>query len=120
MREAKFGPHAAASAVEPAQRAAAPPGGDVVLVIDGWKNFTETLPDSTERVIALMRARNYGVRVVITHTSTLSGVRTAIRNETGAEAGDEAGQEHDTRCSATRAIRSAARPGRCPTAPGGG
>lgn len=28
-----------------------------------------------------MRARNYGIRVVLTHTSTLSGVRSAIRNE---------------------------------------
>ena len=36
----------------------------------------------------LMRARNYGVRVVITHTSYLSGIRTGDpRAETSAEAG---------------------------------
>jgi type VII secretion protein EccCb len=52
-----------------------------VLVIDGWANFTENHDKHVDAVIALMRARNYGVRVVLTHTSSLSGVRSAIRNE---------------------------------------
>jgi type VII secretion protein EccCb len=72
VREAKFGPHPHDVGVE---------GGDVVLVIDGWANFTENYDKHVDAVIALMRARNYGVRVVLTHTSTLSGVRSAIRNE---------------------------------------
>jgi S-DNA-T family DNA segregation ATPase FtsK/SpoIIIE len=72
VREAKFGPHPQDIGVE---------GGDVVLVIDGWANFTENHDKHVETVISLMRARNYGVRVVITHTSTLSGVRSSIRNE---------------------------------------
>jgi S-DNA-T family DNA segregation ATPase FtsK/SpoIIIE len=32
--------------------------------------------------MALLRTRNYGVRVVLTHTSHLSGIRSAIRAET--------------------------------------
>ena len=72
VREAKFGPDPHNIGVE---------GGDVVLVIDGWANFTENYDKHVDAVIALMRARNYGVRVVLTHTSTLSGVRSAIRNE---------------------------------------
>jgi type VII secretion protein EccCb len=72
VREAKFGPNPSDVGVA---------GGDVVLIIDGWANFAEAMPKHTDTVMSLMRARNYGVRVVITHTSYLSGLRSAIRTE---------------------------------------
>jgi type VII secretion protein EccCb len=72
VREAKFGAAPHDIGVE---------GGDVVLIIDGWANFTDNYDKHVDSVIALMRARNYGIRVVITHTSSLAGVRSAIRNE---------------------------------------
>ncbi|MDT5117522.1 MAG: hypothetical protein QOE30_3261 [Mycobacterium sp.] len=72
VREAKFGPNPTDIGVA---------GGDLVVIIDGWANFAEAVPKHVETVTSLMRARNYGVRVVITHTSYLSGLRTAIRTE---------------------------------------
>lgn len=72
VRQAKFGPNPTDIGVA---------GGDVVVVIDGWANFAEAMPKHVETVTHLMRARNYGVRVVLTHTSYLSGLRTAIRTE---------------------------------------
>ena len=73
VREAKFGPTPTDIGV---------PGGDVVLVIDGLENFSKDHPNGLETVLRLMNARNYGVRVVITHTSLLSGMRTSMRNAT--------------------------------------
>jgi type VII secretion protein EccCa/type VII secretion protein EccCb len=73
VRQAKFGPNPADIGVE---------GGDIVVVIDGWANFSEATPKHVDTVMALLRARNYGVRVVLTHTSHLSGIRSAIRAET--------------------------------------
>ena len=75
VREAKFGPGLDVGV----------DGGDVVLIVDGWANFTEAAPQQAEAVISLLRARNYGVRVLITHTSHLAGLRSAIRIETGQE-----------------------------------
>jgi type VII secretion protein EccCb len=73
VRQAKFGPHPTDVGV---------PGGDIVVIIDGWANFADAVPKHVDTVMSLLRARNYGVRVVITHTSHLSGLRTAIRAET--------------------------------------
>lgn len=73
VRQAKFGPNPVDVGVE---------GGDIVLVIDGWANFSEATPKHVDTVMTLLRARNYGVRVVLTHTSHLSGIRSAIRTET--------------------------------------
>ncbi|BBZ15025.1 type VII secretion protein EccCa [Mycobacterium branderi] len=73
VRQAKFGPHPSDIGVA---------GGDVVVVIDGWANFAEAMPKHVDTVMSLMRARNYGVRVVVTHTSHLSGMRTGMRAET--------------------------------------
>jgi S-DNA-T family DNA segregation ATPase FtsK/SpoIIIE len=73
VREAKFGPHPSDIGVE---------GGDIVVVIDGWANFCEHAPKQVDAVMSLLRARNYGVRVVLTHTSHISGIRSAIRAET--------------------------------------
>ena len=53
----------------------------MVLVVDGWANFGEAMPAQTDAIVALMRARNYGVRVVVTHTSWISGLRIALKNE---------------------------------------
>jgi S-DNA-T family DNA segregation ATPase FtsK/SpoIIIE len=72
VRRAKFGPD---------PRDIGVPGGDVVLVVDGWANFSEAMPTQAELILTLMRARNYGVRVVLTHTSYLSGLRIAMKNE---------------------------------------
>jgi S-DNA-T family DNA segregation ATPase FtsK/SpoIIIE len=95
VRAVKFG---GAGVVSPAQQAAARniTGGEVVLVIDGWKNFTETYPDLGPRVQALMRARNYGIRVLYTHTSTISGLPTGVKTETGQILELKLVQEHDT------------------------
>ncbi|PXX01564.1 type VII secretion protein EccCa [Mycolicibacterium moriokaense] len=73
VREAKFGANPHDIGVE---------GGDIVLVIDGWANFSEHAPKHVDTVMSLLRARNYGVRVVLTHTSHISGIRSAIRAET--------------------------------------
>jgi type VII secretion protein EccCa/type VII secretion protein EccCb len=56
-------------------------GGDVVLVVDGWANFCDVMGQQADAIVALMRARNYGVRVVVTHTSWISGLRIALKNE---------------------------------------
>ncbi|WP_375489191.1 type VII secretion protein EccCa, partial [uncultured Mycobacterium sp.] len=72
VREAKFGANPHDIGV---------PGGDVVLIVDGWSNFNEAYPQHVDTVLRLMRARNYGVRVVITHTSSLTGLRSAVRTE---------------------------------------
>ena len=72
VREAKFGPNPTDVGVS---------GGDVVLVIDGLSNFIADHPDGVDRVVRLMNARNYGVRVVLT-TSALLSLKTAIRNAT--------------------------------------
>lgn len=73
VRQAKFGPR---------PRDVGVAGGDIVVVIDGWANFADVHPKHVDTVMKLLRARNYGVRVVLTHTSHLSGMRTAIRAET--------------------------------------
>jgi S-DNA-T family DNA segregation ATPase FtsK/SpoIIIE len=98
VRAVKFGENAAAVSVNPAQQAAAGSvaGGEVVLVIDGWKNFSETYADLAGRVASLMRARNYGIRVLYTHTSTLSGIPTAVKTETGQTLELKLVNEHDT------------------------
>ena len=54
-------------------------GGDVVLIVDGWANFGEAMPAQTDAIVALMRARNYGVRVVVTPHQL--GLRVADRAE---------------------------------------
>ena len=58
-----------------------------MVVIDGWANFAEAMPKHVDTVMSLMRARNYGVRVVLTHTSHLSGMRTGDPRGDDAEAG---------------------------------
>jgi S-DNA-T family DNA segregation ATPase FtsK/SpoIIIE len=73
VRDAKFGANPHDIGVE---------GGDVVVVVDGWANFSEHAPKHVDTVMSLLRARNYGVRVVLTHTSHISGIRSAIRAET--------------------------------------
>lgn len=97
VRAVKFGQNAG-GAISPAQQAAARSvtGGEVVLVIDGWKNFSETYPDLATRVASLMRARSYGIRVLYTHTSTISGLPTAIKTETGQTLELKLVNEHDT------------------------
>ncbi len=72
VREAKFGPNPADVGVS---------GGDVVLVIDGLSNFTADHPEGLDRVVRLMNARNYGVRVVLT-TSSVMALKTSIRSAT--------------------------------------
>ena len=69
VREAKFGRD---SATTGRRRVA---GGDVVVVVDGWANFSEAMPKHVDTDDGLLRARNYGVRVVLTHTSQISGLR---------------------------------------------
>lgn len=85
VRAVKFGQTAAGGAINSAQQAAARAvaGGEVVLVVDGWKNFSEMYADLATRVVSLMRARNYGIRVLYTHTSTISGLATGTKSETG-------------------------------------
>ena len=80
VRRAKFGPSQpdGGRAYDAARRVA---GGDLVLIVDGWANFGEAMPAQTDAIVALMRARNYGVRVVVTHTSWISGLRIALKNE---------------------------------------
>ncbi|MDQ2636958.1 MAG: type VII secretion protein EccCa [Actinomycetota bacterium] len=97
VRAVKFGQNAG-GALSPAQQAAARGvgGGEVVLVIDGWKNFSETYPDLATRVASLMRARNYGIRVLYTHTSTISGLPTAVKAETSQTLELKLVNEHDT------------------------
>jgi len=97
VRAAKFG-EGSGGGMTPAQREAAlaVKGGEVVLVIDGWKNFSETYADLATKVGALMRARNYGVRVLYTHTSTISGLTTAMKTETGHILELKLVNEHDT------------------------
>jgi S-DNA-T family DNA segregation ATPase FtsK/SpoIIIE len=87
VRAAKWGPHPSEVGV---------PGGEVVLVIDGWKNFTDLYPNLATRVAALMRARNYGVRVLYTHTSSVSGLPTPVKSETGQTLELKLVNEHDT------------------------
>jgi type VII secretion protein EccCb len=98
VRAAKFGLTALGGGLsaEEAEAAQAVPGGEVVLIVDGWKNFNETYPDLGNRVAALMRARNYGVRVVYSHTSSISGISTSVRSETGQILELKLIQEHDT------------------------
>ena len=71
-------------------------GGEVVLVLDGWKNFAETHAALVDRVLALQRARNYGVRVIVTHTSSLSGLPSSVKAETGQRLELKLVNEHDT------------------------
>ncbi|WP_431241074.1 type VII secretion protein EccCa (plasmid) [Mycolicibacterium aichiense] len=98
VRAVKFG-QSGGGAINPAQQAAARgiPGGEVVLVIDGWKNFSESYPDLAGRVGTLMRARSYGIRVLYTHTSTISGLSTALNSETGQFLELKLVNEHDTK-----------------------
>jgi type VII secretion protein EccCa/type VII secretion protein EccCb len=72
VRRLKFGPNPVDVGVT---------GGDVVLIIDGWANFATEFANHVDTAIALMRARNYGVRLVITHTSYLMGLKQAIKPE---------------------------------------
>ncbi|MDG4667962.1 type VII secretion protein EccCa [Mycobacterium sp. 236(2023)] len=72
VRQAKFGPNPTDIGID---------GGDVVLVIDGWANFQDQASKHVDTVLSLLRARNYGVRVVVTHTSTISGIRSGLRTE---------------------------------------
>ncbi len=85
LRRAKFGTGRRQSGTpeEAAKNAAAGrvAGGDVVLVVDGWANFTEAMGSQADAVLALSRARNYGVHVVVTHTSWSSGLRIALKDE---------------------------------------
>lgn len=99
VRAVKFGQRAAGGAINPAQQAAARgiTGGEIVLVIDGWKNFSENYSDLATRVAALMRKRNYGIRVLYTHTSTISGLPTAVANETGQILELKLINEHDSK-----------------------
>ena len=80
VRRAKFGrdPRPGDRGFEASRRVA---GGDIVVVVDGWANFSEAMPEQTDAIVALTRARNYGVRVVLTHTSWISGLRLALKNE---------------------------------------
>lgn len=98
VRAAKFGLTQLGGPVGAAEAAAAAAvaGGEVVLVVDGWKNFSEAYPDLATRVAALMRARNYGVRVVYSHTSSISGIPTPVKSETGQILELKLVQEHDT------------------------
>ena len=98
VREAKFGPtqHGIRLTAAEAEAARAVPGGDVVLLIDGWKNFADTYPTLVDRVGALMRARNYGVRLVYTHTSSISGLTTTVKTETGQTLELKLVNEHET------------------------
>jgi type VII secretion protein EccCa/type VII secretion protein EccCb len=98
VRAAKFGLTQFGGALSAAELSAAGAvsGGEVVLVIDGWKNFSETYPELATRVAGLMRARNYGVRVVYTHTSSISGIPTAVKSETGQMLELKLVNEHDT------------------------
>nr|QGW61044.1 ESX secretion system protein EccC [Mycolicibacterium sp.] len=87
VREYKFGPNPREIGVE---------GGDVILIVDGWKNFQEAHPKLTERVMSLLRARNYGVHVVLTHTSSLSGLHSSINVEVGQRLELKLVNEHDS------------------------
>ena len=97
MRAAKFdsarGP---AMNAERAAAARAVEGGDVVLVIDGWKNFIENHEPLAKKVQELMRARNYGIRVVYTHTSTIAGLQSTLKSETGQTLELKLVSEHET------------------------
>ena len=98
VRVAKFGSASLGGGLSPADVAAATAvaGGEVVLVVDGWKNFNEAYPELATRVAALMRARNYGVRVVYSHTSSISGISTPVKSETGQTLELKLVHEHDT------------------------
>ena len=87
VRAAKFGPNPVDIGVA---------GGEAVLVVDGWKNFTENHSALVDRVLALQRARNFGVRVIITHTSSLSGLQSSVKAETGQRLELKLVNEHDT------------------------
>lgn len=97
VRAVKFG-MATGGSINPAEAEAARTvtGGDIVLVIDGWRNFTEGYDALAPRVAALMRARNYGIRVVYTHTSSMSGLLSVVRSETGQILELKLVQDHDT------------------------
>ncbi|WP_094287345.1 type VII secretion protein EccCa [Mycobacterium lehmannii] len=71
VREAKFGPNPSDIGV---------PGGDVIVVVDGWANFSDAFPKQVEQFNYLMRAGNYGVRTIVTHTSYLSKIGTPVKN----------------------------------------
>ncbi len=74
VREAKFGPAPTDIGID---------GGDIVVVIDGWANFSTECQDQVATVEALVRARNYGVRVVLSAVAHMAtGLTSAIRNET--------------------------------------
>jgi type VII secretion protein EccCb len=98
VRAVKFGSTSYGGGIIAAevQAAAALAGGEVVLVIDGWKNFSEAYPELATRAAALMRTRNYGVRVVYTHTSSISGLPTPVKTETGQTLELKLVNEHDT------------------------
>jgi type VII secretion protein EccCa/type VII secretion protein EccCb len=97
VRAAKFGPERGlAMKAEELAAARAVPGGDVVLLIDGWKNFAETHQSLVDKVGELTRSRNYGIRVVYTHTSTLSGLTTVLKSETGRVLELKLVSEHET------------------------
>ena len=97
VRAVKFGT-GYGGAINPAETEAARSvsGGEIVLVIDGWKNFSEAYPDLATRVATLMRARNYGIRVVYSHTSSISGLPMPVKTETGQTLELKLISEHDT------------------------
>lgn len=45
-------------------------------VIDGWGNFNDANQKWVDQVMSPMRAGNYGVRTIVTHTSYLSKINT--------------------------------------------
>ncbi|WP_241777317.1 type VII secretion protein EccCa [Mycobacterium intracellulare] len=98
VRTAKFGTgeYGVRLSAAEAQAARAVPGGEIVLVIDGWKKFSETYYDLSQRVASLMRARNEGIRVVLTHTSAISGVPAQVSAETGQRLELKLIQDHDS------------------------
>ncbi|GAA2424359.1 type VII secretion protein EccCa [Mycolicibacterium llatzerense] len=87
VRAAKFGPNPQDIGIA---------GGDIVLIVDGWKNFTEAHPKLEQRVLTLLRSRGYGVQVVITHTSSLSGLHSSLKSEIGVRLEMKLSSEHET------------------------
>jgi S-DNA-T family DNA segregation ATPase FtsK/SpoIIIE len=70
VRQAKFGPNPTDIGID---------GGDVVLIVDGWGNFSAE-QTRVDQFLHLMKASNYGVRTIVTHTSYLSKLPTPVKN----------------------------------------
>ena len=67
-----------------------------------------------------MRARNYGIRVVYSHTSSISGLPMPVKTETGQTLELKLISEHDTSIKQTHAILSVTRSVRSLTCRAGG